>query len=351
MKDPTSITPLAGERCLVTGAAGFLARHLIDALRERGCEVHALDILDEAEAREGVVWFKGDVRDAASLARACEGVDTIFHTAAIIELASLAPRSFASTVRSINVGGTTALLEAAREAGVRRFVHTSSTSAVFREQTVGGDERGPYSRSDDLYSSTKAESERAVLSADGVGGMHTCALRPGGIYGPGERNALIGPLCDAMAKGSPIICFGDGSSLLDYTFVDNLVDAQLRAAERLVPGSAACGQAYFITDGQPINPGAFSIELVGLMQIGKKVLRIPARVASFLGFVLELVFWLFGARPMLTRVHVALAVNDNYFSIEKAARDLDYAPLLDTSEGIRRTAPEAREYYLSRAKG
>lgn len=347
MSDAPPLSPLDGKRCLVTGAAGFLARHLIDALLEKGCEVHALDVLDEPAPRPGVTWVKGDVRDADDLARACEGVDTVFHTAAIVELAEIAPKSFSEVVRSINVGGTAALLEAARAAGVKRLVHTSSTNAVYAQDTAGGDETGPYSTSEDLYSSTKVESERLALAADGQGGLRTCAVRPGGIYGPGERNVLIGPLVEAMAKGAPVVCFGDGTSLLDYTFIHNLIDAQFRAAERLVPGSPVCGEAYFITDGQPINPGAFSMKLVKEMDIGKKEFRLPYWVAMVLAWIYEVVFKLFGRRPELARVAVKLASKDNYFSIAKAARDLDYTPGVDSDEGIRRTAPEALEYYLS----
>ncbi|MBW2159508.1 MAG: hypothetical protein JRH14_06005, partial [Deltaproteobacteria bacterium] len=120
------------------------------------------------------------------------------------------------------------------------------------------------------------------------------------------------------------------------------------AAERLVEGSPVCGQAYFVTDGDPINPGAFSRTLLDDMALDPRQIRIPAAVARALAAVGERVFQVFGKpKPPVSLVDVRLCVKNNYFSIDKARRDLDYEPLVDTREGLRRTALEAREYYDS----
>ena len=94
-----------------------------------------------------------------------------------------------------------------------------------------------------------------MLAANGRGGLLTCAIRPGGIYGPGER-LTYGRLVRALKMGAPLVVFGDGSARLDYVYIDNLVDAQLRAAERLAEGSPVCGEAYFLSDETPINAGS-----------------------------------------------------------------------------------------------
>ena len=339
--------PLDEKRCLVTGGAGYLGRHLVAALRAKGCPVHVLDTAASLRPVDGVRWFQGDVRNHADVLAACEGVDTVFHTAAVIEALTHARRSVVDQIESINIGGTRNLVRVAQQVGVRRLVHTSSIVASFCMDAAGGDESAPYSTSRDLYTSTKIAGERAVLEANGHNGLLTCAIRPGGIYGPGER-LTYGRLVRALKKGVPLVVFGDGRARLDYVYIDNLVDAQLRAAERLVPGSPVCGEAYFLSDETPINAGQFSIELVKNMGLQAPLVRVPDAVARAVGAAWERVYQIFGvAKPMFTEANVKLCDIDHYFSIEKAKRDLAYSPLIDTEEGLRRTAVEARQYYDS----
>jgi len=341
------ISPLDSKRCLVTGGAGYLGRNLVAALLTKGCPVHVLDRQPPPRPRPGVRWFQGDVRNEADVRAACEVVDTIFHTAAVIEALTHVRPAVAETIRAINVGGTKNVLRAAQQSGVRRLVHTSSITTSFCVNGAGRDETVPYSTSRDLYTATKIEAERAVLQANGRGGLWTCAIRPGGIYGPGER-LTYGRLVRVLKRGVPLVVFGDGRARLDYVYIDNLVDGEIRAAERLTDGSPVCGQAYFLSDETPINAGQFSIELVRNMGLRARLIRVPDPIALALGAAWERVYQLFGApKPMFTVANVKLCDIDHYFSIEKAKRDLGYVPLVDTEEGLRRTAVEAREYYDS----
>ena len=339
--------PLDGERCLVTGGAGYLGRHLVDALLARGCVVHVLDTAPAPPPRDGVRWFRGDVRNHADVSRALEGVDTVFHTAAVIEALTHARPSVVQSVESVNVGGTRNVIRAAQEHGARRLVHTSSIVASFCMDAAGQDESAPYSTARDLYTVTKIKAERAVLAASGRNGLLTCAIRPGGIYGPGER-FTYGRLVRALKKGAPVVVFGDGRAKLDYVYIDSLVEGEIRAAERLVDGSPVCGQAYFLSDETPINAGQFSIELAKNMGLDARLVRVPDPVARAVGAVWERLYQLFGApKPMFTVANVKLCDIDHYFRIDRAKRDFGYAPLVDTNEGLRRMAVEAREYYDS----
>ncbi len=343
----TDRRPLDGERCLVTGGAGFLGRHLVEALLAKGCSVHVLDTAPEPAPRDGVRWFRGDVRKRDDVSRACEGVDTVFHTVAVIEALTHARPSIAQSVESINVGGTNNVIRAAQEHGVRRLVHTSSIVASFCAGAAGQDESAPYSTSKDLYTVTKVKGERAVLAANGERSLLTCAIRPGGIYGPGER-LTYGRLVRALKKGAPMVVFGDGRAKLDYVYIDSLVEGEIRAAERLVDGSPVCGQAYFLSDETPINAGQFSIELAKNMGLDVRLVRVPDPVARAVGAVWERLYQLFGApKPMFTVANVKLCDIDHYFRIDRAKRDFGYAPLVDTNEGLRRMAVEARKYYDS----
>jgi hypothetical protein len=115
-------SPLDGKRCLVTGGAGFLGRNLVAALQAKGCLVHVLDMEPSPEPRSDVRWFQGDVRKHADVLAACEGVDTVFHTAAVIEALTHARRSVVENIESINIGGTRNVIRVAQQSGVRRLV-------------------------------------------------------------------------------------------------------------------------------------------------------------------------------------------------------------------------------------
>lgn len=333
---------------MVTGSAGFVGSNLVRELLSRGCRVHGFDKASAPFSDPKLEWFRGDVRSATDLRPALEGVDTVFHTAAMIETVTYAPKAFAALVHSVNVEGTQTLLRLACEAGVRRLVHTSSIITVPAEERAGASEGTAYSSAGDLYSTTKVASEQMVLESNGQSGLLTAAIRPGGIYGPGERNTFIGPLISSIKQGAPLVAFGSVRTRMDYTYIDNLVDAQLRAAERLVDGAPVCGQAYFITDGDPINTGTFSQTLVRDMGLDVRTVRIPGLVAKGIATAGERVFQVFGKpKPPFSVVEVDLCVRDTFFSIDRARKDLEYEPLVDTREGLRRTAEDARLYYDS----
>ncbi len=341
------LLPLDGMRCLVTGGGGYLGRNLVHSLRAKGCPVTVLDRAPCPEPQDGVCWVQGDVRSRADLTRACDGAQTVFHTAALIEAFTHARRSVLDRIESVNVGGTKNVIAVARAQGVRRLVHTSSIVASFCMDAAGGDESAPYSTEPDSYTATKVRAEQAVLEADGKDGLRTCAIRPGGIYGPGER-FTYGRLVRALKRGIPLVVFGDGRAKLDYVYIDNIVDAEIRAAERLVQGSPVCGRAYFVSDGTPINAGQFSIELARNMGLHVPLVRVPDRAARAAGLLLERTYQALGApKPLFTVANVKLCDIDHYFRIDRARRDLGYEPQVDTEEGLRRTAVEAREYYDS----
>ncbi|MBC7172949.1 MAG: NAD-dependent epimerase/dehydratase family protein, partial [Polyangiaceae bacterium] len=176
-----------GPVCLVTGGAGYVGNALVRRLLAAGCTVRTIDVRDVAPP--GAQHFVADLRDHDAIESVFAGVDTVFHTAAVISTvgADLAPLARRRFVYGVNVVGTENVLRAARSNHVSALVHTSSFNVVMDRPIADGDESLPYATgSADLYTQTKTEAERLALGADTTGGLRVCALRPAGIWGPGQ---------------------------------------------------------------------------------------------------------------------------------------------------------------------
>jgi 3beta-hydroxy-delta5-steroid dehydrogenase/steroid delta-isomerase len=335
--------------CLVTGASGYLGSHLVKALLERGCQVRGFDRAAAAWSHERLDRIEGDVRNREELRKACEGVDTVFHAAAVLDFRGFAPRQARERSHSINVLGTRNALEAAAEAGVQRFVYTSTNNVTFDGPVEDGDETWPYVvKPQDLYTETKILAEKAVLEANGRGGMLTCAIRPGGIYGPGEQ-LFLPTVVEQCAAGRLMAVIGDGSALSDNTYIDNLSDGHIEAARHLLPESALQGQAYFITDGNPINYFEFFRPLVDAMGLRFPTRHIPGAPLYALAAVWEFLHWAIKLPPpLLTRLEVRKITVSHYSSIDKARRDFGWQPPVSVAEATDRAAAYCKEILATR---
>lgn len=334
-------------RVLVTGGSGFVGANLVTTLLDRGYSVRSFDRAPSPLAPHSrLEVLRGDITDKAVCARAVDGVDTVFHTAAIIELMGGASvtdeyrqRSFA-----INVGGTENLVEAGHAAGVQRFVYTSSNSVVMGGQNIAsGDETLPYTtRFNDLYTETKVVAERFVLSQNGVGGMLTCAIRPSGIWGRGDQT-MFRRLFESVIAGHVKVLIGRKSARLDNSYVHNLIHGFMLAAQHLVPGGTAPGQAYFINDDEPINMFEFARPVVEACGQPWPRIRVngPVVRAAMTGW--QRLHFRFGIpAPLLEPLAVERLYLDNFFSVAKASRDLGYQPLFTTEKAL----TECLSYYV-----
>lgn len=241
-------------KVLVTGGAGFIGSHLVEALLGAG---HSVRILDDFSTgrRENIRDFldrveliEGDIRDRAAAAAAVSGMEGILHQAALPSV----PRSFRDPVRTVevNCGGTLALLEAARVAGVGRFVFASSSS-------VYGDTPAEVKREDlppapiSPYAAAKLSGEIFCRIYRETYGMAAVALRYFNIFGPRQnpksQYAAVIPLFITSAlNGDPPVIYGDGSQSRDFTFVGNVVRANLAA---LQAPEAAWGKVFNVACG------------------------------------------------------------------------------------------------------
>lgn len=334
-------------RVLVTGGSGFVGANLVTELLDRGHQVRSFDRAPSPLAdHPRLEVLEGDICDADTVAAAVADIDTIFHTAAIINLMGGASvteeyrqRSFA-----VNVHGTENLVRAARAAGVKRFVYTASNSVVMGGKKLsGGDETLPYTeRFNDLYTETKVIAEKFVLAANGVDGLLTCSIRPSGIWGRGDQT-MFRKVFESVLAGHVKVLVGGKNVKLDNSYVHNLIHGFILAAQHLVPGGSAPGQAYFINDGEPINMFEFSRPVVEACGQRYPKIRVPGRLVWCAMTAWQWLHFRFGLpKPMIEPLGVERLYLDNYFSIAKAERDLGYRPLFTTEQAMADCLP----YYV-----
>lgn len=283
---------------------------------------------------EGVEFIQGDVREFTQVVNALRGVDCVFHIASY----GMSGREQLNRklIEEVNVQGTENIIQACVDLGVPRLVYTSTFNVVFGGQVIeNGDETLPYlplHLHPDHYSRTKSVAETQVLKANGEGGvLRTCALRPAGIYGPGEERHLP-RIVGYIERGLFRFVYGDPESLVEFVHVDNLVSAHVLAAEALTDKRQhrAARQAYFISDGRPINNFEFFRPLVEGLGYSFPKLRLPISLIYFFAFLTEMVHRAIGRvynfQPLLTRAEVYKTGVTHYFSIEKARAELGYKP-------------------------
>lgn len=247
----------AHSRFLVTGGAGFIGANLVGALLQLGCKVRAMDNLstgykeniDQFLASPDFEFRIGDVRNLDDCRQACEGVDFVLHQAAWGSV----PRSIEQPLlyEEINIGGTLKMLQAGREAGVKRFVYASSSSVYGDSMAVPkveGEEGRPLSP----YALTKQTNEMFAENYFRLYGLQVIGLRYFNVFGPkqdpGSPYAAVVPqFIQSLLRGDTPLVHGDGEQSRDFTYVTNAVQANLKAC---VAPLAACGQVFNVACGR-----------------------------------------------------------------------------------------------------
>ncbi|OBF20722.1 steroid delta-isomerase [Mycobacterium kubicae] len=332
---------------LVTGGSGFVGANLVTTLLDRGHQVRSFDRAPSPLPQHPRLQvLEGDITDKGVCAAAVDGIDTIIHTAAIIELmgGAAVTQEYRQRSFAVNVGGTENLVHAGRQAGVKRFVYTSSNSVVMGGKNIsGGDESLPYTdRFNDLYTETKVTAERFVLSQNGVDGMLTCAIRPSGIWGTGDQT-MFRKLFESVIKGHVKVLVGPKSAKLDNSYVHNLIHGFILAGQHLVPGGTAPGEAYFINDADPINMFEFARPVVEACGEKWPRIRVSGPAVHWVMTGWQRLHFRFGfPAPLLEPLAVERLYLDNYFSVDKARRDLGYEPLFTTEQAMKECLP----YYV-----
>ena len=242
----------------------------------------------------------------------------------------------------MNHGGTEKLVAACRQHGVKRLIYVSSASVVYEGKDIeNGDETLPYAGTSQApYADSKIAAERAVLAANDAGGLRTCAIRPHVVYGPGDGRFLPALLKRANA-GKLKTGVGREEKLSDFTYIDNLTDGLLAADARVAADESVGGQAYFVTNGEPLAFWEFVDRMLDELGQPRTKGRVPFWLAYSVATVVEgwnALLRRSKAEDGLTRFAVRYMCTHHYFSIEKARRELGYDPAVSINEGIRRTS-------------
>jgi nucleoside-diphosphate-sugar epimerase len=299
-----------GERVGITGGGGFIGTALARRLRAEGHEVRGVDVTDAgagAYADIGAELVRGDVCDPTSMAAFCEGLDTVIHTAAVVQESGEWDR-----FRRVNVDGPRTVATAARAAGARRLVHLSSVMVYGFDFPDRITEDGPLDGADNPYCQTKIESEAAVLALHDPGTFDVHIVRPGDVYGPGSVPWTIRPV--TLLRQGLWANLDGGEPIQNHVYIDNVVDGILLVLERGAPG-----EAYVITDDVRTTTGAFFGRYAAMLGVDVPDLAAADAVAM-------------GVDPEAVRYMTRRAT----YSCEKV-KALGYVPAVDLDEGMSRT--------------
>ena len=321
-------------RAMVTGGGGFLGRHIVEQLLARGDEVAIFARGSYPELGQlGARLFRGDLQDEETVVRACAGIDAVFHVAAKADVWG-SWESFYGP----NVIGTRNVIEACRRQGVSKLIYTSTPSVIANGKArEGADESLPYpEKFESYYPQTKAMAEKMVREANAPD-LLTVSLRPHLIWGPRDTQLLAQLF--ARARSGRLIMVGDGSNLVDVTYIYDAARAHLLAADALEPGSAVAGSVYFISQGQPVNAWEWVNNFLVQLDMPPIKRKIPLSLARAIGAVLETTYRTLRLKgePRVTRFLASEMALSHYYDISRAKRDFGYVPQVSLEDGIRKT--------------
>lgn len=247
-------------KVVVTGGAGFIGSHLAQGLLEKGFEVTIIDNLKTGRLnniesfKDKLKFVEGDILDLELLKREFVGVDTVFHHAAVVSIPETTEDPLGS--HEVNSTGTLKVLIAARDAGVRRVVYASS-SAVYGARDGVSEEGDASLEPLSLYAAHKMTDEMYASLFSKLYGLETVGLRYFNVFGPRQNphskySAVIPIFFEKISAGERVVINGDGTTTRDFVYVDNVVDANIRASQVQGLGSAvfniACGQSTSLNE-------------------------------------------------------------------------------------------------------
>ncbi|CAL5870050.1 uncharacterized protein PFLUO_LOCUS4284 [Penicillium psychrofluorescens] len=336
---------LSSKKILVSGGTGFVGSATVRALAEKypDCAVTVLDRSSphpEHALPDKTACHQVDITSAEEVSKVLQVVkpDIVVHTAGIVPtLPDRFGRGREREVWKVNVEGTRNMLNAAKEAGVTGFIYTSTCCVTTDDLSLpypNINEAWPTSPHSLIYGESKAAAEALVLQASSSS-MATCSLRPSVLCGPGDYQ-LVPSIHACIAKYETPFVIGDGLNLWDVTYVTNIADAHILAAENLMTTRTAAGESFFIQNNEPITFRDFCLAIwTHFGHTPPFEVRIPEGLAYLAGLACESVTWVTGGTTTLSRGSVRDACAVRYASGNKAKEILGYEARIGIEEGIR----------------
>lgn len=319
-------------KALVTGAAGFLGGHLVEMLVERGNKVRALIQPGQDPAflqtLPGVEVVVGDLTERASLKKAVQGIQRVYHIAA-----KTGPWGPEAAYQAVNVQGVLDLIALAMDAGVERIVHTSSITVYGHHLRGVITEDHPYHAEDNPYSRTKINSEKLIFRLVQEKGAPVVIIRPAWIYGPRD-NASFGRFVRLVHSGKGFL-LGSGKNIVPIVYVRDVAQGLIKAGEA---GSHAVGQAYTIANDQRVTQETYLNAIASALQVPRVTRKYPYTGMYLAGRCAEAI-WKVKDRqrqtpPPVSTYGITLLGGDQRFSIDRARSELGYAPAFDMQRGV-----------------
>jgi dihydroflavonol-4-reductase len=317
------------QKVLVTGATGFTGGALARRLASHNAPVRVL-ARDRAPATPladlGIEIVQGDLRNPASLREALQGVDTVYHIAAVYRQQAVEPHVF----KDVNGTAVQHLLDAAIAAGARRFVHCSTVGVHGHVKNPPAAEDAPFAPGDP-YQESKLEGERIAARYMAEGRLPITIFRPAGIYGPGDVRFL--KLFRGVKRGRfPMI--GNGQTLWHGVYIDDLVDGIIRCGT----ADQAVGEIFILGGPEYTTLNELVAIVADAVDASPPHLRIPLAPVYVAAAVCEAVCKPLKLEPPLHRRRVDFFTKSRAFDISKARSKLGYAPKVSIREGVARTA-------------
>ena len=317
-------------KIFVSGATGFIGSHLALRLAEQGHAVHAMNRTGYkagAVHHPNIQFFQGDILDQVSLEAAMAGCEQVYHLAAFAKAWDKNP----AVIYRQNIQGALCVIKAASKVGASRIVLTSTAGTLGPSGAGEVDETAAPARYFTDYESSKAIMEQ-MAQAFAQSGLHVVLVNPTRVYGPGvmsESNAVT-KMMASYRRGKWRIIPGNGKSVGNYAFVEDVVEGHLLAMEKGRPGER------YILGGENASYNEFFALLAELTGERYAMLKLPVPIMLGVSSFLLLLAQLFGIRPAITPALARKYAQDFRVSSAKAKQELGYQPL-SLREGMQRT--------------
>ncbi len=326
-------------KIIVTGGRGFLGTKLSQKLISLGHEVHTIGrtpINESSDIIDSCFHHCHDLTEGLLPGELLRNTDIIFHVAAKAGVWGKYEDFYKS-----NVNATENILKACEIFEIPRLIFTSTPSVVFSNNPISnGKESLPYCKSRlSPYAETKAIAEQKVLGANSKGKLQTIALRPHLVWGKGDPHLL--PRVIARHASGKLKIVGDGINLVDLTYVENVTHAHICAMSTIIKNSSADGQAFFISQDEPVNLWSWLNNIFIRIGMPELSVKISYKKAYFLGSALEKIWHFLNLKgePPMTRFVSSQLAHDHWFSIESAKEKIGYEPTVNMQDALEKSLP------------